>query len=737
MNSVICHVEFVQRGAVAAAARLTDPRTSASWVFSKAGSEDAPRESVVTLSRWIGQQLAAAGDAAELLLCLDVDQAACGWVTSSGTDDKAVKTAVRDAQSGEREDAGQTTPANWLKVGEVDADLSVQALEMAETSGGQSGSKSASKSKPAVSLRRRLAVVALPDLAARVLVNELDKVNRPVIRILTLWHAVAEAWDPGSASASSGGGVLKTASDARVVADEIGCSASVLIDPRGRLLWTWQQGGRLLCAGTIRLALKNLQSAGESASDGETSTGGPSGPSTAPVCELTASEVARLTADWLAWAPQIGTGPAAITVVGPHRLLATGLTERFTGAAPLSAFAAALGSSWPGSVVSAVEQDDPIEATLRRVIDSRSPSKSLAPAQAGPVDPRTSLIELASRPGKASRLVYRWSAAAITAGALVLIALCLRVSLASRQAAAARVEAAADREKLIKSLVSVAPKIVTEQRKTQYLRTLLTDREKQKAAIVPEKPIVPELARLFAAAAQLENVTLRSVQGATATGFRAQFNAPAANTGNTLVEKLEAIKPSTSEYATWAVSESKVGDVFTFSATGTWAGKLTPMAKPEATPAGDAPKSVAKPETKPAANPETASVAPVKIDGKTDPNTETKPEPKPNTATKARTGPNTAPTNRGQQGTPSTEKLGPVKEGDPARKPVPVKVQPTEVRPPLKGGGGSDSAGSGGGPGIQQTAPNSSPPPKAVPQSDKPGTSPGNQPAADPTEIPN
>ena len=99
MNSVICHVELVQRGAVAAAARLTDPRTSASWVFSKAGSEDAPRDSVVTLSRWISQQLAAAGDSAELMLCLDVDQAACGWVTSSGTDDKAVKTAVRDAQA--------------------------------------------------------------------------------------------------------------------------------------------------------------------------------------------------------------------------------------------------------------------------------------------------------------------------------------------------------------------------------------------------------------------------------------------------------------------------------------------------------------------------------------------------------------------------------------------------------------------------------------------------------------
>jgi len=731
VNSVICHVELVQRGAVAAAARLTDPRTSASWVFSKAGSEDAPRDSVVTLSRWISQQLAAAGDSAELMLCLDVDQAACGWVTSSGTDDKAVKTAVRDAQSGEREDAGQTTPANWLKVGEVDADLSVQALEPAETT----ASKKNSKAKAAAAPRRRLAVVALPDLAARVLVDELDRVDRPVVRILTLWHAAAEAWDPGSAPAGSGAGVLKTATDARIVADEIGCSASVVIDPRGRLLWSWQQGGRLLCSGTMRLALKNVQESSENASEGEASSNGPSAPAAAPVCELTASEVARLTADWLAWAPQIGTGPVAITVVGPQRLLAPGLTERFAGATALNAFAAALGSAWPGSVVSAVEHDDPIEATLRRVIDRRSPGKLPAAAQTGPVDPRTALIELASRPGKASRLVYRWSAAAIAAGALVLVALCVRVSLAAKQTAVTRIDAATEREKLLKSLVAVAPKIVSEQRKTQYLRTLLTDREKQKAAIVPEKPIVPELARLLAAAAQLDNVTLKRVQGSTATGFRAEFNAPAANTGNTIVEKLQTIPPATPEYATWSVSESKVGDIFTFTATGTWTGKLTPTAKPEAGVKAESPKPAAKPETKPEAKP----AEPTKTDGKTEAKAEAKPEAKPEPkaapAAKPRGGPTTAPADRGQLGTPSTEKPAPVKEGDPAGKPVPVKVQPTPVGG--QGAGGTESTGGGSGPGVQQNAPNSSNKPKINPTGEKPAAKPGNQPATDPSEIPN
>jgi len=613
VSSVLCHVDLLQRGAIAASARLVDARTSVAWAFARSGSDadDAPRESVSTLARWIVQQLAATSTEPDLTICLDADQATCGWVTSSGSDEKAVKSAVRDAQSGEREDAGQTTPANWLKVGEPNADLSVQALlaPQIQTKRGAGRSKSGGKTagtsaRAAVAARERLAVVALPDIAARTLIDELDRVDQPVARIMTLWHALAEAWDPSRSDVAA---VLKGSRESRIVAEDVTATATVLLDPRGRILWTWQQGGRMLCAGSLRLAIVALASDSPDNADG-TSRVQP------PLLEITSSEIARLTADWLAWAAQIGVGPSVITVIGQQDLAAPGLSERFSAATPLMAVALAIGASWPGSLVTANAEAAPIEATLRRVLEGNT--KAAAAHQQ--VDPRTGLVELASRPGKASRMVYRWSAAAAFAAALVLIALCVRVVMEANATAAARTQAVADRAELLKSLVPVAPKIMTEQRRTTYLQTLLTERERQRTAIVPEKPIVPELARLLDAASAQPNLTLRRVSASSTTGFRAEFNVPDATTGAALTDKLATIPPSTPEFVTWSTSDSRIGDVFSVTATGIWSGKPVSAAKPEAA------KPAAKPAT--AVKPGDESEKPAEL--KPDPKVETKPETK-------------------------------------------------------------------------------------------------------------
>ena len=569
---------MLQRGAIAASARLVDPRTSAAWAFTRSGTssdsdaDGAPRESVVTLARWIVQQLAASSLEPDLTLCLDVDQATCGWVTASGSDDKAVKSAVRDAQAGEREDAGQTTPANWLKVGEANADLSVQALQAPKLQTKRKGSKADSKAagssaRAAVTPRERLAIVALPDLAARTLVDELDRVDQPVARIMTLWHALAEAWDPSRNDAAA---VLKAGSSSRIVADDIAATATVLLDPRGRILWTWQQGGRMICAGSLRLAIVSLASDSPDNADGSARV-------QPPLLEITASEIARLTADWLAWAAQIGVGPSVITVVGQQDLAAPGLCERFNAASPLMAVSLAIGASWPGSLVTANAEASPIEATLRRVIEGNT----IAAATPQQIDPRTGLVELASRPGKASRMVYRWSAAAAFAAAMVLIALCVRVVMEANATAAARTQAVADRAELLKSLIPVAPKIMTEQRQTIYIQTLLTERERQRTAIVPEKPIVPELGRFLAAAAAQPNLTLRRISASSPTGFRAELNVPDATTGAQLREKLDTLPPTTPEFATWSTSDSRIGDVFSVTASGIWSGKPAAIAKPD------------------------------------------------------------------------------------------------------------------------------------------------------------
>jgi len=605
LSGVFCHVNLPSRGAVASSARLIDGRKAASWMFTRGDTESAARDSVTSLARWLKQQLAAAAVQADISICLDVDHAVCGWVTTAGVDDKSIKAAVRDAQNGEREDAGTATPANWLKVGDVDADLSVQPLappaetgrrgkaETAGTSGKGKGAVALSSSS--VGARQRVAIVALPDLAARALADELDKLDVPVLRIATVWHLLAEAWDPSVRSADD---VLagQTSSTSVVAEQAAACSACILLDPRGRLLWSWQQQGRLLAAGSLRLAIRTPSTpmsslaAAESGDDFTGSQSTPPAPAPAESLEVTSAEISRLTADWLGWAAQLGVAPSIITIVGPTDSGSVELASKLAGAGGAAAghssgiggVGIAIGAAWPGCVVSVVAEDAPLDATLRRCLTLHASGRQrLGQGQSTErIDPRTALVELASRPGKASRMVYRWVALAVAAAAVVLVVMCVRFAIAAQGLARTVAQVQLERVQILKDLVPIAPKIETQANKSGYLTQLRIEREKQRDAIVPEKPLVPETARLLSAIAQIPNVTLKRLNAASATAIRADLTVPDATTGRLILEKIEASPPSTPEYAVFTGTESSVGGIFSFTANSTWAGKPNPNMVP-------------------------------------------------------------------------------------------------------------------------------------------------------------
>ena len=106
-----------------------------------------------------------------------------------------------------------------------------------------------------------------------------------------------------------------------------------------------------------------------------------------------ASDVARLTSDWLAWTLQCGQGPTRIVCVTPELeaededLSPAGVGER-------------LGAAWPGASVDMAVVGDPLGETLSRLASDRAP----APHSGSRAD--EGLVGLSHRPGRAHRRLH-------------------------------------------------------------------------------------------------------------------------------------------------------------------------------------------------------------------------------------------------------------------------------------------------------------------------------------------
>ncbi len=396
MSARVAFFERAERGVRPVAVRLVGDRTDETHRC----REGEPVPALAEAAAWIRERLPrnTAGARPTLdLLCVDVEGSLCSWLSAPSGDGRIIEALARQGGSewsadGDDDAGAAKAPAVLAAYAGVPGESSLQAL------GAPAPQKVARKrGGPApVEARLRLPVLAVPDAAARVLVDSLDTEGVRLDAVCSLWHAIGAAWDPaGPAAAAS----LRAGreDDAKVVAENSPVSASVLVEPTGRMLWTWSRGGALIAAGSVRLRVER------------TAEGVPG------LVRVRREDASRLAAEWLAWSAQLASAPSRVTCVTPELWAGE---EAGAGALDAAGLGVALGRALPGATVDLAVDTDPVGTTLRRVAAGLESAAEAGATDAGAVvEPGSALIDLSRRPGPAHYRVYLWAALAIAMAA--------------------------------------------------------------------------------------------------------------------------------------------------------------------------------------------------------------------------------------------------------------------------------------------------------------------------------
>lgn len=483
MSAPVCYVERTGRGSLIRRIRLVGDKLDVAWTppraptLGDAGEPDptAVVEQTRAAARWVAHELPKSKSLSAV--CLDADGAACLWLSAPSADPTVVAAALaagHDSHSDGEPGGGASLP-EMLAAG-AGMERSVQALadprEAASKTSGQ---------------RRRMAVLSVPDLTVRVFLDELDAQGVTVHAVSTLWHALAASWDP----------------DARApehdAASGSACTAVVLIDPEptdgddsptapGRLIWAWSAGGDLLAGGSMRLrALAPARPAAPETADptdGAIRRLAPIDDPEERTLACSRADAGRLTTDWLAWSAQLSVCPSRIICVGP-----VPVPEE-----PGAGLIELLAQAWQGASVDAAVHPDPIGATLDRFRGRDEDDIAAA-------DPREALPELSSRPGRVHRGMYRWSAAALAALAVVVGVAGWRFNRAAAQVRAQAHKADTDLKARLVELEPLVPSISTFPDPVGLLASTIQRLQNSRPTLEHEKPVLAELARLIEALA--------------------------------------------------------------------------------------------------------------------------------------------------------------------------------------------------------------------------------------------
>jgi len=420
----LLYLERADRGDRLSALRLLGPRTSEVWRPADAApgaglhTVDSNLNAVRDGAAWVRERLTSAGDRSTLsTICLDPDGTLCSWLTAPSNDPTILHAVARGVSAGghdgEHDDhaiAAIPTARALDHFGSVGSGMSLQSLTPSLNGGTGNGSARATpKGKGAsdVASRRRLAVLGVPDSAAGILVDTLDALGVPTPPAISLWHAMAQAWDPASPSNAR----TDAPHSDRLVAEDVPVTAIVLIEPQGRLTWAWSRAGTLLTGGSMRLPRARLDpahAAGVLPADNH-------------MARVDPSHAARLSAEWLSWSAQTGAAPGRVILLATDRQ-----SGRSAGLSPAE-LAASLVKAWPGAVIDVITDEDPVTLTLRRTLEDDGPATS-----------DQSITALSTRPGRAHRSMYTWLALAIAGlalGALAVAVMSWRTAADARQRA--------------------------------------------------------------------------------------------------------------------------------------------------------------------------------------------------------------------------------------------------------------------------------------------------------------
>ena len=453
MSHAVCYLERADRGCRIVSARLVAGEVDEVWVASRLNDTTAQAGllDATDAAAWVRDRMAALPGRRLDAVCVDADGSACTWLTAPSNEHSVVVAALaqgRDALltgGGSGEEA--TADAFALEA------CAVQAVDQTPSPNAWTSRKASAASAGATG--RRLAVLVVPDSVIRVFLDELDGHRIAPRTVESLWHGLSRAWDPSADAVPASGPRAD-----RVVAESQHPTAVVLVDPRGRLSWSWSRGGDLLTGGGMRLAHA------ESVLEDE------------PTALVHHADVARLTTDWLSWAAQLGTAPTRIVCIAPR------LTHDADDALDAAGLGRSLATAWPSAGLDMVVHEDPIGATLRRLAGaSVAEHTAIAP----------SMLPLTRRPARVHRAMHIWLAVAIVAVSAVFAAMGIRLDRS-----ASRVSSAAEsiRQQTRSEVEVIDPQIAASplmMRELQIAVDAARARVVQTASPVASKPVMQEL----------------------------------------------------------------------------------------------------------------------------------------------------------------------------------------------------------------------------------------------------
>ena len=288
---------------------------------------------------------------------IDVDDSLCAWVKAPSDARPVLAASLRALMQewGDDRLADSVEPITERDASEGTADRSplLRLFRRTRRRAAEEGETPAEELTPL--LRGvSLPVIAVPDALVRLWLDALDRRSVRAMRVMTLWHALAAAWN-------------------RAPVEVV--TAVLLID-EGRLAWAWAQGESLLAAGGVEADRPRAPQEEN-----------PESPSVEDDPRPGACK--RLSLDWLTWSSQLGLTPDRIVIVGPK----------------CRDWADVLATHWAPIDAECVEEAAPIGATLMRL--------ATAPPDAAPLSSRRCLETLTRRPTRALRGRYRLAGAAM------------------------------------------------------------------------------------------------------------------------------------------------------------------------------------------------------------------------------------------------------------------------------------------------------------------------------------
>jgi hypothetical protein len=500
-------------------------------------------------ARWVADSLNTLGTKRLAMLCVDPDGAVCTWLSAPSADASVIQATL--AQPDTEGDGGTAGGAARLlalgagsSAGFTPGEASVQALATLERPSG-GGTAMRGRGKASLSGRReRFAVLAVPDAPVRVFLDELDERGIEVDQVISLWHALAMAWDPGRQDVEDGGG----ASD-RVVASQSPSAAIVAVDPLGRLVWAWSQSGQLVAGGTMRLRTvapaarpADVEETPEGADAAGTRRVGGTGGEAPLSIEFTPADTGRLVLDWLSWSAQLGHCPQRVACIGPAPVPAGAGAESQPDPALIGQ---SLGEAWPGATVGVAIHNDPVGATLQRLLtydiaQSNRRAADLAVAT-GSDDPRGAMVSLSSRPGRLDRRMHTWVAIGVAGVAVVVGAIGWQLRNAAGKADEGVETANARRKGVIADMADVIPGIAASTNPRADLEAEIERLTKQNNSIKAPRPLLQEVAALLNSIGEHEDVKIDRFDLNPITGV-VNLRVPDAETGPAIQEKLEKQK---------------------------------------------------------------------------------------------------------------------------------------------------------------------------------------------------